>query len=88
MPDGPDSGLYCSKNYSQNPLGGDYCVRLKATASPPPQSAVGRGFSWGDAGAGGAAALALILAAAGTTAVLRRRRAAPGAREHRTPATT
>ena len=88
VPDGPDSGLYCGKNYSQNSVGGDYCVRLKATASPPPQSALKRGFSWGDAGAGGFAAMALIVAAAGCIAVLRRRRAASRARGHRTPATT
>jgi hypothetical protein len=87
VPDGPDSGLYCGKDYSRNPMGGDYCVRIKATASPPPQSAVKRGFSWGDAGAGGAATLALILAAAGCTAVVRRRRAASRARGHGSPAT-
>jgi hypothetical protein len=89
VPEGPTAGTYCGKDYSQNSVGGDYCVRLKASASSPPQNVVSRGgSSWGDAGARAVAALALVLAAAGSTTVLRRRRAASGARGHRSPATT
>jgi hypothetical protein len=87
--DGPTAGLYCGKDYSQNSVGGDYCVRLKASPSSPPLNVVKRdGFSWGDAGGGAVAALALLIAATGGAAVLRRRRAASGARGDRSPATT
>jgi hypothetical protein len=79
VPQGPDAGLYCGKDYGQNSATGDYCVRLKATSSPPPVVVKHDGFSWGDAGAGAVAALALGVATAGGTAVLRRRRATPSA---------
>ncbi len=89
VPTGPDAGLYCGKDYSQNSATGDYCVRLKATcSSPAPVAAKQDGFSWGDARAGAGAVLALVLAAAGGIAVLRRRRAASATRVHGSPATT
>jgi hypothetical protein len=88
VPEGPDAGVYCGKDYSQNSVTGDYCVRLKATPSLPPIAAKHDGFSWGDAEAGAGAALALLVAAAGSTTVLRRRRAVAAASRRRAPSTT
>jgi hypothetical protein len=88
VPEGPDAGVYCGKDYSQNSATGDYCVRLKATSSSPaPTAGKHDGFTWGEAETGGAA-LVLLIAAAGGTAVVRRRRAGSAARRHSAPVTT
>ena len=89
VPDGPDAGLYCGKDYTQNPVGGDYCVRLRATVASPQQGvAKHTGTSGSDGRTRLIAALGVLLAIAGGTGVLRRRTAASTSRSHGSPATT
>jgi hypothetical protein len=76
VPDGPDAGVYCGKDYSQNSVTGDYCVRLNATVAPAAQGGAKDAGAWsGDERTCVIAALALLIAAAGGTAFLRRRTA-------------
>ena len=89
VPNGPDAGLYCGKDYSQNSVTGNYCVRLKAAVASPTQ-AVDKdgGSSWDVARVGGIGALALVVAAAGSAGILRRRGAASTTGSSGSPATT
>jgi hypothetical protein len=89
VPDGPDAGVYCGEDYSQNSVGGDYCVRLRATVASQPRGAAKHGdSSWGGGRAGGIAALALVVAAAGTAGIRQRRSAAATSDRPGSPATT
>jgi hypothetical protein len=89
VPNGVTSGLYCGRNYSMNPDGGRYCIRLRSVVPSPPLKHVSNsGFSASDAEAGAGAALVLVLAVAGSTIVVRRRRGTSRPRAPRTPATT
>jgi hypothetical protein len=89
VPDGPDAGQYCGKDYSQNSVTGDFCVRLRATVASSPQGvAKDGGSSWDGARIGGIGALALVVAAASSAEIRRRRSAASTTASPGSPATT
>ena len=89
VPSGPDAGVYCGKDYSQNSVTGDYCVRLRATVASPQQGVAKHTSSPGSEGRTRLiAALGVLLGAAGITAILKYRAVAPRGRSHRSPATS
>ena len=89
VPDGPDAGLYCGKDYSKNAVTGDYCVHLKATVASSPQGVAKDGdSSWDGARIGGIGALALVVAAAGSAGLRQRRSAAATSGGSGSPATS